>query len=180
MLALLLVGLVVVSAAQVLLRTVWGTAIDWADGVLQNATLLIGLLGAAVATSEGRHLNIDLLRTRLRGRAGHATRALVGLFALAICALLASGGWTTFSSSLGPWLANVPPGWSFAGTLAREIGDGLIPTWLTQLMFPLGFGLIGLHFALRVVRDGASAISGEAWETTPPVEGTDDGTGAQP
>lgn len=165
-----------VSAAQVLLRTVWGTAIDWADGVLQNATLLIGLLGAAVATSEGRHLNIDLLRTRLRGRAGHATRALVGLFALVICALLASGGWTTFSSSLDPWLANIPPGWSFARTLTGEIGDGLIPTWLTQLMFPLGFGLIGAHFALRAVRDAVSAISGESWETpTPETTGNDAG-----
>jgi TRAP-type C4-dicarboxylate transport system permease small subunit len=159
------VGLVVLSAAQVLLRTLWGTAIDWADGALQNATVLIGLLGAAVATSEGRHLNIDLLRTRLRGRAGHATRALVGLFALGICALLASGGWTTFASSLEPWLANIPPGWSFARTLSREISDGLIPTWLTQLMFPLGFGLIGFHFALRAVRDGASTISGKPWET---------------
>ena len=147
-LALLLVGLVGLSAAQVLLRVVWDSAIDWADGALQNATVLIGLLGAAVATSEGRHLNIDILRTRLGGRLGHALRALVGLFALWICALLAVGGWTTFTRSLQPWLANLPPGWSASYALAREVGDGLIPSWVTQLMFPGGFGLIGLHFGL--------------------------------
>lgn len=164
LLALLLVSMVVVAALQVLLRNLWDTSIDWADISVQNATVLLGLLGAAVATSEGRHLNIDILSRALKGRAKTVLRVIINIFGVYICFLLTAGGWETFRVNYGPWLENVPEGWSAAHNLKQQFLEGNIPQWLSQLFLPLGFGLIGLHFFLRLVRDLGTLVTGKQWE----------------
>lgn len=164
LLALMLVGMVLLAALQVLLRNIWDTGIDWADITLQNVTVLVGLLGAAIATSEGRHLNIDLFSRVLRGRARTAVRVVIGLFSLVVCVLLARGGWTNFLANYAPWLDNVPEGWSAWRNFRVQFLEGSVPQWLTQLFLPVGFALIGVHFALRLVRDLRTLATGEEWE----------------
>ena len=112
LLALILVSMVVLAALQVLLRNFWDTGIDWADITVQNATVLLGLLGAAVATCEGRHLNIDLLGRVLVGRKKTALKVVIGCFAVYVCALLIQGGWKTFAVNYEPWKELVPEGWT--------------------------------------------------------------------
>ncbi len=164
LLALLLIGLVVLAATQVLLRNVWSTSIDWADLTLQNATVLIGLLGAAVATSEGRHLNIDVFGRKLSGRSAFLLRVVIGVFGVVICTLLTRGGWETFVANYIPWKANLPTGWSVAKMLRQELAEGSFPQWLSQVLLPIGFALIGTHFVLRLLRDIGSLVTGTAWE----------------
>jgi TRAP-type C4-dicarboxylate transport system permease small subunit len=163
-LALLLLGMVLVSALQVLLRNIWDTGIAWADSSLQNATLLLGLLGAAVATSEGRHLTIDIFSRLLKGRARFGLRVVIGCFSLFVCVVLAQGGWMTFKVNYTQWLGNVPSGWTIMHTLRQEIGDGNIPQWLSQAMLPVAFSLIAFHFALRLIRDLSTLTTGREWE----------------
>jgi TRAP-type C4-dicarboxylate transport system permease small subunit len=165
LLALLLVGMVLLAALQVLLRNIWDTGIDWADITLQNVTLLVGLLGAAIATSEGRHLNIDIFSRVLKGRAKTVLKLVIGLFCVFVCVLLARGGWTTFEANYGPWVENIPEGWSKAHNLKVQFFEGTIPQWLSQLFLPIGFVLIGFHFVLRLIRDLGTLITGEEWET---------------
>jgi TRAP-type C4-dicarboxylate transport system permease small subunit len=164
-LALLLVSMVGLAATQVLLRNVWNTAIDWADISLQNLTVVVGLLGAAIATSEGRHLNIDVFSRVLTGRKRDALHVLIGLFAVFVCWQLAQGGWSTYRSSYEGWAANLPQGWTAGRLLWQEVGEGSFPQWLSQLPLCFGFALIGFHFLLRLVRDVASLASGQAWDT---------------
>jgi len=164
LLALLLVSMVVVAALQVLLRNLWDTSIDWADISVQNATVLLGLLGAAVATSEGRHLNIDILSRALKGRAKTVLRVMINIFGVFICYLLTTGGWETFRVNYGPWLENAPEGWSAAQNLKQQFLEGNIPQWLSQLFLTLGFGLISFHFLLRLVRDLGTLVTGQQWE----------------
>ncbi|MCA9668451.1 MAG: TRAP transporter small permease [Myxococcales bacterium] len=163
-LALLLVGMVVLAATQVLLRNIWNTAIDWADISLQNVTVIVGLLGAAIATSEGRHLNIDIFSRRLSGRGRLTLRCVIGVFAVIVCWYLTKGGWATYKANYGPWLAKVPEGWTAGKLLRQELAEGSFPQWLTQLPLAFGFGLIGLHFALRLIRDIGSLATGKEWE----------------
>jgi TRAP-type C4-dicarboxylate transport system permease small subunit len=165
LLALLLVGMVLLAALQVLLRNIWDTGIDWADITVQNVTVLVGLLGAAVATSEGRHLNIDLFSRVLKGRAKTGLKIVIGLFSVFICYLLAKGGWTTYRLNYEPWVQNIPEGWTVAHNLKVQFLEGQIPQWLSQLLLPIGFVVIGFHFALRLIRDVGSLVSGKEWET---------------
>jgi len=165
LLALLLVGMVLLAALQVLLRNIWDTGIDWADITVQNVTVLVGLLGAAVATSEGRHLNIDLFSRVLKGRAKTGLKVVIGLFSCLVCYLLAKGGWTNYQLNYEPWLRNVPEGWSAAHNLKVQFFEGNIPQWMSQLFLPLGFSLIGFHFALRMIRDLGTLVTGVEWES---------------
>lgn len=162
LLALILVGMVVLAAIQVLLRNIWDTGIDWGDPAVQNATVLVGLLGAAIATSEGRHLNIDAFSRNLSGRARHVLAVVIGLFSVAVCAALAVGGWETYRANYLPWLEQVPAGWTAGKLLREELLEGTVPQWLSQLMLPVGFALIGVHFGLRLVRDLHVLVTGRA------------------
>ena len=54
---LVLLGLGIV---QIVLR-LFGQPVNWADEVMRNITLWVGLLGASLATWEGGHLNVDAL-----------------------------------------------------------------------------------------------------------------------
>lgn len=164
LLALLLVGMVVLAAVQVLLRNIWNTAIDWADISLQNATLLLGLLGAAIATSEGRHLTIDIFSRVLKGRGKTLLKVVIGLFAAGMCLLLAKGGLTTTKLTFAQWSENIPAGWTAARTLKQEFFEGSVPQWLSQAMLPGGFLLLAFHFLLRLVRDLSTLVSGKEWE----------------
>lgn len=164
LLALLLVGMVLLAALQVVLRNVWDTGIDWADITVQNVTVLVGLLGAAVATSEGRHLNIDLFSRVLRGRAKTALKVVIGIFSCFICYLLAKGGWTNYRLNLEPWVQNIPEGWTLAQNLKVQFLEGNVPQWMSQLFLPIGFVLIGFHFALRAIRDLGTLVTGVDWE----------------
>jgi TRAP-type C4-dicarboxylate transport system permease small subunit len=165
LLALFLVGMVFLAALQVLLRNIWDVGIDWADITVQNVTVLVGLLGAAVATSEGRHLNIDLFSRILKGRAKTALKVVIGCFSLFICVLLTKGGWTTFQLNYEPWVQNIPEGWTVAQNLKVQFLEGGIPQWMSQLFLPIGFALIGFHFALRLIRDLGTLVTGKEWES---------------
>ena len=164
-LALLLLGMVLLAALQVLLRNIWDTGIDWADITLQNVTVLIGLLGAAIATSEGRHLNIDLFSRLLKGRARTGLKVAIGLFSVAVCAMLARGGWTTLLANLGPWVENIPEGWSTGQNLKVQFLEGTIPQWVSLSFLPVGFAVIGFHFSLRLIRDLGTLLTGKEWES---------------
>ena len=37
--------------------------------------------------------------------------------------------------------------------LGQELAEGTFPQWLSQLALPFGFGLISVHFFLRLLRD---------------------------
>ena len=121
-------------------------------------------LGAAIATSEGRHLNIDLLSRAFKaGRAKIGLRTIIGLFAVYVCWQLTAGGWATFEANYRPWLATVPEGWTAMKLLKQEVSEGTFPQWLSQLPLAIGFALIGVHFLLRLIRDLGSLASGEDW-----------------
>ena len=60
-LGLFLVVMILLACVQILLRTVFSSGLPWADPVLRYLVLWSGLLGAAMATSQGKHIALDLI-----------------------------------------------------------------------------------------------------------------------
>jgi C4-dicarboxylate transporter DctQ subunit len=106
--------------------------------------LWIALLGAATATKEGRHINIDVISRVLPDRGRVAIRALTDFFSTFICLLLIQASLKFIRDEFQ------------AGTLAFLN----IPTWTATVIFPVAFGLIALRFAISGCRNGAMAIRG--------------------
>ena len=94
--------------------------------LVQNATLIIGMAGAAIAARENRLLTFSTIAGFLQGRAKDTARLISGGVAAAICVLLCA--------------ASVTFVWS-----ERTAGELLvygIPVWVVELSLPVGFGLM--------------------------------------
>lgn len=87
-LALLMGGLVLDVLWQVLTRFVLSSPSSFTDELARYLLIWVSLLGGAYTAGQRMHLAIDLLPTRLTGRARHAVGALIEgvvlLFALAV------------------------------------------------------------------------------------------------
>ncbi len=134
-LALLLTGMIVLAAGQILLRNFFAYGLSWADPLLRILVLWLALLGAMAATREGRHIHIDLLSRFLPPLAARLARRATDLFAAAACALVAWHG--------GRFV------W-FEWQDGSELFSG-VPAWSAEIIIPLGFALMALRFLLQAV-----------------------------
>ncbi len=131
----LLAVMVVMSFLQVVLRNVFSSGILWADILLRHILLWLGFLGAAIATSENRHINIDALRRFLSPRIRSAVGVVTDLFAAGICFLLARASWEFVQGEIAD---------------RRTVLEG-IPSWYAEIIIPVGFGLVAVHFVIRAI-----------------------------
>lgn len=131
-LASALAAMIGLPLAEIVLRQFSG-GIPSAPEFLRHLTLLVGMLGGAIAAREGRLLALASVPTLLRGRG----RRLAGFFAGAAA--------TTVSVLLATASARFVIEERTGGA---ELAYG-VPLWLVQLALPLGFGAIALRLALR-------------------------------
>ena len=90
-LALLLLGMIALAAAQIALRNLFDTSLSWGDPLLRMSVLWVGLLGALAASRDDRQITVDVLSRLLGGRAKTAARAFTSLFTAAVCAVALGG-----------------------------------------------------------------------------------------
>jgi len=131
---------------QIVLRICFATGILWGDPLLRHILLWVALLGATMATKEGKHINIDVISRLLPDRGKAAIQALTNLFCAFICVLLIQASLKFITDEFQ------------AGALAFL----KVPTWTVTLIFPVAFGLIALRFAISSFRNGTMAIRGSA------------------
>jgi TRAP-type C4-dicarboxylate transport system permease small subunit len=125
---------------QVILREFWSTGIIWADIFLRHLVLWIGFLGAALAAKESRHFSIDIITKRLSPLFRRIIQVFLDLSASTVCYFLYSAG-TVFVSDEIKY--NSQP-------LFTVIGVNIMAYYL-EIIIPIGFALIGLHFLFRAV-----------------------------
>ncbi len=131
--ALAALGIVVLPLSEVVLRRWLNTGIPGSASFTQHLTLVVGLMGAALAAREGALLSLATGTLLPEGRVRNAAAigaALVGAFVSAILA---------FS---GARLVQVH---YVAG---KTIALG-VPVWMADLAFPAAFGLIALRLVWR-------------------------------
>jgi TRAP-type C4-dicarboxylate transport system permease small subunit len=145
MLVIFLGSMVLLAFAQVMLRNFFGTGIVWGDTIVRHLVLWAGFIGGALAAFEGRHIGIDALTKYLAPRFKHISAVLTHLFGAVVCYFLADAAWRF--------------------TMDEKAAGGLlvlsIPGWVVMLIIPIGYGLILIHFVLKVIEHGAAAVSNQ-------------------
>jgi len=119
---------------EILLRAVFNTGISGSSAIVQHLTLIVGMLGGAIAARDGRLLALSPAQTLLKGRAKTGAQIFSGAFAATICFFLCV-------ASVQYVLAMKP--------LGKILVYG-IPVWTIQLFLPLGFGLVALRLLWRI------------------------------
>ncbi len=130
LLALIVLGMVFLSAAQVVFRNLAGGGILWIDPLLRYLTLWIGFLGGAVATREGRHIQMDVLGRLLPPPAKRVAGLLTHLTAASTCAVLAESAYRHLASE-------------YANN-EREFLQ--LPTWILLGVIPVTLALMTYRF----------------------------------
>ncbi len=135
LLGLLLLGMVLLSALQILLRNAFGFGFLWVDPLLRYATLWIGFIGAAVAAAQGRHIQIDVLSHVLTPRVRRITGRVTSLAAAATCAVLCESAYRYLASEY-----------------AYDTREFLrLPSWVLLLVIPVGFAVLTYRFIDRAI-----------------------------
>jgi TRAP-type C4-dicarboxylate transport system permease small subunit len=139
----ILSGLILLGAAQIVLRNFFSIGFAWGDGLARLAVLWLGLLGALAASRDGRHITMGALARWFPGKLRTAAGVCADLFAAAVSAALAWYSWGFVSLSL-----------EFGDTL---LGD--VPAWWLQTIMPVAFALMAMQFLVQAVkrRRGAPA-----------------------
>ena len=137
--------MLVLGFFQVVLRNAFSSGILWGDILLRHLLLWIGFLGAAMATSKERHLNIEALKRFFPKRIHAAVQALTDLFAAGICFLLMNASISFVKDEL----------------TQHNMVFGEIPVWYAQTIIPVGFGLLVVHFIIRGVIRVHQVVVGE-------------------
>jgi len=114
---------------EILLRKLFHTGISGSSAIEQHLTLIVGMLGGAIAARDRRLLALSPVQALLQGRARIAAQIFSSGIAAAITFFL-------FLASLRYVLEMRP--------LGKVLVYG-IPTWVVQLILPIGFGLILLR-----------------------------------
>ena len=138
---LVLAGLVILPLAEVVLRKVANIGITGSSSFVQHFTLLVGVLGGAMAAREGRLLSLSTLANSLPAGWKSVAQIFSSTIAAGISAILCIAGWK-FVASQDP-----------NAMLAYGI-----PLRAFQAFLPVGFGLV----ALRLLWASSEKWSGRA------------------
>jgi TRAP-type C4-dicarboxylate transport system permease small subunit len=129
-LVMLLAAMILVAAAQILLRNFFDTGLAWGDQALRVMVLWLGLVGAVAASRNNKHINIEVLLRFMPQPAKVVSQTVVALFTVLVCAVIAfyAGRFVYLDYRMG--------------TMA--FGD--IPAWVAEIILPVGFSLIALRY----------------------------------
>ena len=125
--------IIFIAFLQIILRNFFSTGLDWGDSLLRNLVLWIGLIGATLATKEGKHINIDVISRWLPSMGKNVVRLITHLFSFLVCCAL------TYAT---------------LKFIRNEIQMGQktflnIPVWIPEMILPVTFGLMSFRFGLR-------------------------------
>jgi TRAP-type C4-dicarboxylate transport system permease small subunit len=148
-LVLLLSLMVVLTFAQVCLRALYTHAhlewanvvmghLDWSESFVRLLVLWLTFLGASLITGEGRHIKIDLFAALIPSQWLPYRELLLSVVCMGITAAMVK--------VCIDYLR-----------LEMEFGASLffrVPTWIGQLILPIGFALILFRFLLIAIEQG--------------------------
>jgi C4-dicarboxylate transporter DctM subunit len=162
--SLALAVMVILPLAEVALRKTGAAGIHGSTAIVQHLTLVVGMLGGAIAARQRRLLSLSAAENFLKGGWQRAASVIANGVGAAVSVFLCVAGYQfVMSERLG------------GGILAYNI-----PIWVVQLLMPAGFAVIALRMLWRVaprMTDRAAAtaltfalVAAAAWLPVSPAK----------
>jgi len=136
LLVILLSFMIFVAFSQIVLRNLLATGLTWGDALVRNLVLWVGFIGAAMATKEGNHINIDVVSRWMPSLGKAIIAGISHLFSFLICGLLTFASFKFIKNEVQ--MGNV----AFLG----------IPSWIPEIILPIIFGVMTFRFGLRAMQ----------------------------
>ncbi len=133
---LMLLAMIVLTCLQVGLRFFFSSGISWGDPLLRYLVLWTGLLGAGVATRQGRHINVDLVSHFVPPQGLRWLYGGIFFFSAVVCGILAYAAVVFVKNEA-----------AFGGS-PTTLG---LTYWQLNLIFPAAFFLFLCRFLIAAV-----------------------------
>ena len=140
LLVAIILGMVLLSFVQVVLRIFFHGGFIWADPFLRHLVLWVGFLGAALAALERKHFGWETASSG-PGKIRAALRLLAWLATVAVAVFLIKASWDYLGYERS------------SGDILMTVGNLDIPSWIFACAIPGGFGLILFHTLLAGLRE---------------------------
>lgn len=131
--------IVVLMAANVLLRYVFGIGSVWSQELEWHLLAPLVLVGMSYALNKGEHVRVDVFYARYPPRLQAAVDLLAALLALALALLMIRYAIPYVKQSYAIGEISADPG-------------GLTHRWLLKALIPLGFALFAVQAAAQALR----------------------------
>jgi TRAP-type C4-dicarboxylate transport system permease small subunit len=128
-LTILLFGLMILGLVQIVMRN-FGVALPWADGLMRSMVLWLAMIAGIMAAGKLRHIRLNLVDHWLPETARVWIDRLAYLIAAAVCFVMSWYGMEMVAIEA-----------SFGAVAFLDV-----PTWVVQMVVPIGFALMGLRF----------------------------------
>ncbi len=152
LLCAILLLLVVLACLQIVLRLFFDSGLIWADPLLRYLTLWGGMLGAVLAVSQEKHISLDILNNFIGKQLRKYLKIINWSFCTIVCGFLSYASWRFIQDEF-----------AFGGSAILTI-----PSWVWNLIFPLGFGIMMLRYfvgtifqVLQLGKPKTSTLSGQ-------------------
>lgn len=132
--SLLLCAMVFLVLFQIILRNFFSTGVTGGAEIVRHLVLWVAFIGAAMAARSESHLKIDVAYRILPSNMKQIVNVLTGAFTTTVCAIL-------FYASIRFLLVDF-----HAGTV---IAFHDTPTWILEIVIPLGYFAVMLWFLVR-------------------------------
>jgi TRAP-type C4-dicarboxylate transport system permease small subunit len=133
------------SFAYTLAEFIDAVKLEWIDLVLRQLVLVVGFLGSMLATRRRKHITIDALSKILPMSGLPWVQVATNALSVVVCVFLALAGWDLVEIGL---------------EFPKEV-TAWAEEWMFQLTFPVGFGMLALHFGIRTLESVGWGITGE-------------------
>ncbi len=144
LLVTLLSSLMLLAVGQIVLREIFSTGFVWADELIKLMVLWLAMVGSIAACRDNRHIRIDALSHLLPGLAVEITRAIVDVFAAAVCGVIAWHTWRYLQVEI-----------EYQDTVLINI-----PAWIAHSVLPVAFLLISYRFVILVIMQVGRIVTG--------------------
>jgi len=149
--SLALAAVMVLPLLEAVLRKTLHIGISGSAALVQHLTLIIGMVGGAIAAGENRLLPLSTLGGLLKGRSRTMLGIVSGGIAAGVSAVLVAAGVDFVRAERGS---------------GQVLAYG-IPVWVVQAVIPAGFGLITLRLLGHSVKSwagrGIAAMLAGSW-----------------
>ena len=148
LLCLIITLMIGLAMLEIVLRYGFKTSLLWKTVMLENLTLWLCFLGAALATAEKRHISIDVLSRILPEKITRYSHYVIEVLSITVVSILVYYGFEFLIDEQ-----------EIQATLI-----GTIPLWWAKTIIPIGFVIIDIHlllqFGIRLI--GSDHSTGES------------------
>ncbi len=133
----IVVFLTIIISFDVVMRKITGISIVWVTEISEYSLLWITFLGSAWLLSEGGHVNVDIIVTRLNKTARKTVDFIMSIIGAAINLIITIYGIQLCISFCSRGVPSV-----------EMLG---IPRWIVLLVIPLGCALLTIQFVIQAI-----------------------------